>query len=206
MRRADIEIAISHLQKSDAKLGDVISRVGPFTLRPNSDRFAMLARSIVSQQVSTKAARAIWQRLEDLIAPDVVSAENLTRQTVEDLRAVGLSGQKVKYLLDLSAHVLDDRLKLKTIGRRKDAEIIEQLTAVKGIGEWTAHMFLIFSLGRMDILPHGDYGLRSALRILHNLEELPDKAASHRLAEPWRPYASVGTWYCWRMLELPATE
>lgn len=203
MRRADIDIAISHLQEADLKLAEVISRVGPFTLRPNSDRFAMLARSIVSQQVSTKAARAIWGRLEELIAPEGITAKSLARQSVDDLRVVGLSGQKASYLLDLSAHVLDEKLQLKTIGRKKDEEIIRRLTAVKGIGEWTAHMFLIFSLGRMDILPHGDYGLRSALKILHDLDNLPDKATSHQLAEPWRPYASVGTWYCWRMLELP---
>ena len=206
MRRTKITIAINHLQNADVKLGDVISRVGRFTLRPNSDRFGMLVRSILAQQVSTKAARAIWQRLEELILPDLISAESISRQSVEDLRSVGISGQKVSYLLDLSTHVLDERLRLRTIGRKTDAEVIEQLTAVKGIGEWTAQMFLIFSLGRMDILPHADFGLRSALKILHNLEELPDKATSLRLTEPWRPYASVATWYCWRMLELPATE
>jgi DNA-3-methyladenine glycosylase II len=203
MRRAEITIAITHLQNADLRLGDVISRVGRFTLRPNSDRFGMLVRSILAQQVSTKAARAIWLRLEELIVPDVISAESISRQSPEDLRSVGISGQKVRYLLDLSAHVLDERLKLRTIGRKSDAEIIEHLTAVTGIGEWTAQMFLIFSLGRMDILPHADFGLRSALRILYDLEDLPDKATSLRLTEPWRPYSSVATWYCWRMLELP---
>ena len=118
----------------------------------------------------------------------------------------GPSGQKASYLLDLSAHVLDERLKLNTIGRKTDAEVIELLTAVKGIGEWTAQMFLIFALGRLDVFPHADFGLRSALKILYDLEDLPDRTTAHRLAAPWRPYASVATWYCWRLHELPAED
>lgn len=203
MRRQDIDAALIHLEDADPKLADVISRVGPFTLRPNSDRFGMLVRSIISQQVSTKAAQAIRKKLEDMLLPETISPESIARKTAEELRSVGVSNQKASYLLDLSAHVLDERLVLRTIGRKTDAEIIEQLTAVKGIGEWTAQMFLIFALGRMDVLPHGDFGLRSALRTLHSLDDLPDKNTSLRLAEPWRPYASVATWYCWRMLDLP---
>ncbi len=203
MRRQDIDAALDHLKNADSKLAPVISRVGPFTLRPHSDRFGMLVRSIISQQVSTKAAQAIRKKLEGFMLPEPISAESLSRKTAEELRTVGLSGQKASYLLDLSAHVLDERLVLNTIGRKSDAEIIEVLTAVKGIGEWTAQMFLIFALGRMDVFPHADFGLRSALRILHELEDLPDKTTSLRLAEPWRPYASVATWYCWRLHELP---
>jgi DNA-3-methyladenine glycosylase II len=203
MRRQDIDAALAHLQQADPKLADVISRVGPFTLRPNADRFGMLVRSIISQQVSTKAAQAIRKKLEGLLLPDPISAESLSQKTAEELRGVGVSGQKARYLLDLSAHVLEERLVLNTIGRKSNPEIIEILTAVKGIGEWTAQMFLIFALGRMDVLPHADFGLRSALKTLHDLEDLPDKATSLRLAEPWRPYASIATWYCWRMLDLP---
>jgi DNA-3-methyladenine glycosylase II len=203
MRSQDIDAALAHLEQADPKLGDVISRVGPFTLRPHGDRFGMLVRSIISQQVSTKAAQAIRKKLEQLVLPEPISAESLARKTAEELRSVGVSGQKASYLLDLSAHVLDERIVLNTIGRKSDAKIIELLTAVKGIGEWTAQMFLIFALGRMDVLPHADFGLRSALKTLHDLEDLPNKATSLRLTEPWRPYASVATWYCWRMLDLP---
>ncbi len=203
MRRQDIDAALIHLQTADPKLANVISRVGPFTLRPHADRFGMLVRSIISQQVSTKAAIAIRKKLEEFLLPEPISPQSLSKRTAEELRTVGLSGQKANYLLDLSAHVLEERIVLKTIGRKSDAEIIELLTDVKGIGEWTAQMFLIFALGRMDVLPHADFGLRNALRILHELEGLPDKATSLRLTEPWRPYASVATWYCWRMLDLP---
>jgi DNA-3-methyladenine glycosylase II len=203
MRRQDIDAALTHLQSADPKLANVMSRVGPFTLRPHPDRFGMLVRSIISQQVSTKAAHAIRKKLEELLLPEPISPQSLSRKTHEELRAVGLSGQKASYLLDLSAHVLDERIILSSIGRKSDAAIIEALTEVRGIGEWTAQMFLIFALGRMDVLPHADFGLRSALKTLHELDELPNKATSLRLTEPWRPYASVATWYCWRMLDLP---
>jgi len=204
MRQTEIDAALEHLQEADPKLKGLISRVGAFTLRPNRDRFGMLVRSILAQQVSTAAAKSIRRRLIELLAPEPISAESLSRKSPEELRSVGISGQKARYLLDLSDHVLDERVKLNTIGRKSDAEVIEQLTAVKGIGEWTAQMFLIFALGRPDVLPHGDLGLRSALKILYDLEELPDKTTSLELTKPWRPYASVATWYCWRLHELPA--
>jgi DNA-3-methyladenine glycosylase II len=206
MRRQTIDAAIRHLENADPKLAGLMARVGPFTLRPSPDRFGMLVRSILSQQVSTKAAQSIRRRLEEMLLPEAISAESISQKTLEELRAVGISGQKASYLLDLSAHVLDERLALRTIGRKSDAEVIERLTAVKGIGEWTAHMFLIFSLGRPDVFPHGDLGVRSALKILYDLEDLPDKTTSLRLAEPWRPYASVASWYCWRLHDLPALE
>ncbi|MCA9070964.1 MAG: DNA-3-methyladenine glycosylase 2 family protein, partial [Planctomycetaceae bacterium] len=198
-RQQEIDNALRHLQEADPQLRTLISRVGAFTLRPNRDRFGMLVRSILSQQVSTKAAQSIRLRLEDMLSSESISPESISGKTIEELRSVGISGQKASYLHDLSAHVLDGRLTLNTIGRKSDEEIIEHLTAVKGIGEWTAHMFLIFALGRPDVFPHGDLGLRSALKILYDLEELPDKTTSLELAEPWRPYASVATWYCWRL-------
>lgn len=203
-RRQEIDAALKHLQEADPQLRTLISRVGAYTLRPNRDRFGMLVRSILSQQVSTKAALSIRLRLEELLASEGISAESLSAKSIEELRSVGISGQKASYLHDLSAHVLDGRLTLNTIGRKSDEEIIECLTAVKGIGEWTAHMFLIFALGRPDVLPHGDLGLRSALKILYDLDDLPDKTTSLELAQPWRPYATMATWYCWRLHELPA--
>lgn len=204
MKQQEIEAALSHLQEADPVLRTLIFRVGAYTLRPNRDRFGMLVRSILSQQVSTKAAQSIRLRLEAMLASEGISAESLSSKTIEELRSVGISGQKASYLHDLSAHVLDGRLKLNTIGRKSDDAVVERLTAVKGIGEWTAHMFLIFALGRPDVFPHGDLGVRSALKILYDLEELPDKTTSLELAEPWRPYASIATWYCWRLHDLPA--
>jgi DNA-3-methyladenine glycosylase II len=122
------------------------------------------------------------------------------------LRLVGVSPQKAAYLLALVRHVNEGMLELRTIGRLSDEQVIQQLVQVKGIGRWTAQMFLIFSLGRFDVFPHDDLGVRSAIRLNYGLSELPDKATSHAVAQSWRPYASVASWYCWRSLELPRKE
>ncbi len=203
-RTVQVERALVHLRDADPILKSVIDRVGPFTLRAKRDRFAMLVRSILSQQISTKAAESIRNRLLARIHPETLSVESLSQLTDEDLRSVGLSGQKVRYLRDLIGHVQSGQIPLRSIGRQTDAEIIRELTQVKGIGEWTAQMFLIFSLGRMDVLPHADLGIRTAIRNLYELDELPNRADTERLAEPWRPYATIASWYCWRSLELPS--
>ena len=120
---------------------------------------------------------------------------------MEDLRAVGLSKQKATYIRDLAERVAAGTLPLRQLARLSNDNVIEALIQVKGIGEWTAHMFLIFSLGRLDVMPHGDYGVRSAIQKLYGLNALPDSATCHRIAEPWQPYASIAAWYCWRSLE-----
>jgi DNA-3-methyladenine glycosylase II len=200
------ETAVGHLRKADPVMRRIIDAVGPFTLRPRRDRFRMLVRSIVSQQISTAAARSILQRLEQLAAPEGLTAPSLARFTADELRAVGVSPQKAAYLLDLVRHVNEGALELRTIGRLSDEQVIEQLIQVKGIGRWTAQMFLIFSLGRLDVFPHDDLGVRSAIRRNYGLSDLSDKATSHAIAQHWRPYASVASWYCWRSLELPREE
>jgi len=176
--------------------------VGPYTLRFERDRFAMLVRSIVSQQISTSAARAIRKRLQDLAGPTGLTAANLVRFSLDELRSVGLSPQKAAYVADLSSKVNEGTVDLRQLGRLTDEQVVEQLTQVKGIGRWTAQMFLIFSLGRPDVLPHDDFGVRTAIRDRYGLAELPDKATSHAIAAPWRPWASVASWYCWRSLDL----
>jgi DNA-3-methyladenine glycosylase II len=181
---------------------DLMKKAGPFTLKPRRDRFHTLVGSIISQQISGKAADSIHQRLKERVAPERISAERLLRLSPEELRKVGVSPQKAKYLLDLAARVVDGSLRLDTLGRLPDEAVIEALIQVKGIGVWTAQMFLIFSLGRLDVFPHDDLGVRVALRNLYGLADLPDKHISHRIATPWRPYASIATWYCWRSLEL----
>jgi len=193
-----ITAAIDHLHDADPVMGKLIGQVGPFTLRPERDRFRLLVRSIVSQQISTKAARSIRARLEGLLPRGQIIAENLARLTPEEIRSAGLSQRKAEYVLDLSRRVLDGRLRIRQLGRLSDEAVIEQLIQVKGIGRWTAQMFLIFSLGRLDVFPHDDLGVRTAIRSLYRLGELPDKKTSHRIAGPWRPYATVASWYCWR--------
>jgi DNA-3-methyladenine glycosylase II len=137
-----------------------------------------------------------------LILPKPLSAEVIFELADDELRSVGLSRQKVAYLKDLSAHVLDERLRLNEIGRLSDEEAISALVQVKGIGRWTAQMFLIFSLGRLDVFPHDDLGVRSSIKELYNLAELPSKQESHDIAASWKPYSSVATWYCWRLMDV----
>jgi DNA-3-methyladenine glycosylase II len=197
-----IQRAVLHLRTADPVMRDLMKRAGPFTLKPRRDRFHTLVGSIISQQISGKAADSIRLRLKQRVAPDRISAQSLLRLSPEELRKVGLSPQKAKYLHDLAERVANGSLRLHTLARLSDDEVIEALIQVKGIGVWTAQMFLIFSLGRLDVFPHDDLGVRVAIRNLYGLTDLPDRHLSHRIAEPWRPYASVGAWYCWRSLEL----
>lgn len=201
-----IDTALRHMKKADPVMHNIIRRVGPFTLRPHRDRFALLVRSIISQQISTKAAQSIRLRVQQSVPNQKLTPENITTLNLNQLRAAGLSQQKATYLVDLCEHALDGRLQLSKIGRLSDEAVIEQLIQVKGIGRWTAQMFLIFALGRLDVFPHDDLGVRAALKRLYRLDDLPDKQTSHRIAEPWRPYATIGTWYCWRSGDLPQTE
>lgn len=180
---------------------DVIRRAGPFTLQPRRNRFRALVFSILAQQISGKAAAAIRARLVNYLKPRQISAASIARLTSQELRMVGLSSQKTAYLLDLAKRVEDGDLKLNRLSRLPDDAVIAALTEVNGIGVWTAQMFLIFSLGRLDVFPHDDLGVKVALRNLYGLDALPTKEISHKIAEPWRPYATVGSWYCWRSLE-----
>ncbi len=200
--RQKIADGIRHLQTADPIMGRIIEEVGPFTLRVERDRFQMLVRSIIAQQISTGAARSIRLRLEQLAAPEGLTAARLACFGVDELRTAGVSPQKAKYLLDLASQVNAGTIELRRIGRLTDEQVIEQLTQVKGIGRWTAQMFLIFALGRLDVFPHDDLGVRAAIRNRYGLQDLPDKETSHAIAAPWRPYATVASWYCWRSLEL----
>ncbi len=202
LRSAEHQLAVRHLRRRDPVLRRVIDQVGGFDLQPRRQRFAMLVYSIISQQVSTAAARSIRERLKQQLAPRKVSALSLSALSDAEIRAAGVSPQKLRYMRDLTQKVLDGTVRLRQHTRMTDDEVIADLVQVLGIGEWTAHMFLIFSLGRLDVLPYGDLGVRSAIKNLFELKDLPDRAACERIAEPWRPYASVASWYCWRSLDL----
>jgi DNA-3-methyladenine glycosylase II len=180
---------------------EVIRKAGPFVMRLHRDRFRALVFSILSQQISGKAADAIKKRLVDHFKPGTITPEALAPMDPQTLRALGLSTQKATYVRDLASRVSSGALKLDNMGRYSDDKVIEQLVVVKGIGVWTAQMFLIFTLGRLDVFPHDDLGVRAAIRNLYGLDELPDKQLSHQIAAPWRPYASIASWYCWRSLE-----
>jgi DNA-3-methyladenine glycosylase II len=195
--------ALAHLRSTDPVMGRMIEAIGPFLLKPRRNRFHTLVRAIVSQQISTAAARSILARLEAALEPDGLSPESLARLSPARMRRAGLSPQKQAYLKDLAARVRQGHVRLDRLGRMADEEVIAELISVKGIGRWTAQMFLIFTLNRPDIFPHDDLGVRTAIKRAYGLTELPNKDLAHRIAESWRPYATVGSWYCWRSLTLP---
>jgi DNA-3-methyladenine glycosylase II len=189
-----------HLARRDAVLKRLMSAIGPCTLRQNPNRFAALVRSIVSQQISTKAAAAISGRLEQALVSTGITPEGILALSTEELRAAGLSAAKARSLCDLAEKVQNQTLPLDTLHQLPDEEIIASLVPVRGIGRWTAEMFLIFSLGRLDVLPVADWGLRVGVQRQYSLVEPPAKACLVELAEPWRPYRSIATWYFWRSL------
>jgi DNA-3-methyladenine glycosylase II len=197
-RQAQIDEAVKQLSKSDPVMRSVVRRCGPCTLPRRRDRFAMLVRSIISQQISVHAARAIRGRLETRLLPAKIAPESLAKFSVDQLRSVGLSAQKASYILDLADKTLSGEVRFDRLRRLSDEAVIDELTKVKGIGRWTAQMLLIFSLGRLDILAVDDQGLRSAVRDLYGLDGFPTKQEFTELAQPWRPYASIASWYCWR--------
>ncbi len=197
--------AVAHLIAADPRWTPVIERVGPCRLRPRRDRFGTLVRAIIGQQISTKAAASIDARLRALTG-DPHRPEALLSAGETVLRSAGLSGVKARYVLNLSEHVASGRLPLARIGRWDDETIIARMTEVKGIGRWTAEMFLIFALNRPDILPVADLGVRVGLRDHHDLPDLPGPKDCVTLAEPWRPYRTVAMWYLWRKLDVPTTK
>jgi DNA-3-methyladenine glycosylase II len=201
MHDQEIQEALRHLRRQDPIMREVIRKAGPFTMRLRRNRFQSLVYSIIGQQISSKAAASIRARLVEHMKPEQISPQNIARLTPATLRILGLSSQKSRYLLDLAERVLSGEVRLNRMSRMPDDEVIEALVQVKGIGVWTAQMFLIFSLGRPDVFPHDDLGVRSAIRNLYGLDDLPTKEVSHKIASPWRPYASVASWYCWRSLE-----
>jgi DNA-3-methyladenine glycosylase II len=201
-----IQNGLAHLRAVDPVLCRLMDRTQPFQLRLEPDRFRALVRSIVSQQISGQAAESIFRRLLALFDPETLSAEKLAQTGLEKLRAAGISPQKAGYLLDLAERVRTSQLRLEAMARLSDEAVIEQLVQVKGIGVWTAQMFLIFSLGRLNVFPAQDLGVRVALRNLYGLKTMPDRNTSERIAAPWQPFATLASWYCWRSLELPADK
>lgn len=201
-RALQIQAAIDHLKLADPVLGSHIERVGPYTLKQHRNRYEMLVRSIISQQISTKAARSVRLRLQAATPSGRITPEDLAAMSEESLRAVGLSGQKTRYLKGLTDAVLSGTLQLDRIGRLSDEDVIAHLIQVKGIGVWTAQMFLMFALGRLDVFPHGDLGLRSSIGQLYGFSQMPDPATCQKIAEIWRPYSTVASWYVWRVSDL----
>lgn len=192
--------AIEHLRRSDPVLGGIIERVGEYAIRFRDPDFETLVKSIVYQQLSGRVASVIFGRLT-AAGGGRLTPENVLKMRPSRMRALGLSTQKTAYIRDLARHTREGRLIFEELSGVSDEEVIERLTQVKGIGVWTAHMFLIFALQRHDILPTGDLGIRNAMRKAYGLAELPTPAEMEAFAAKWRPYCSVASWYLWRSLE-----
>lgn len=191
-------LALTHLKKHDKVLGKIIKTYKGEMLTSHGDAFYTLARSIAGQQISVKAADTIWKRLENAVE---ISPKSMTAAKVDVLRAAGLSSQKVTYMHALAEHFTENEKRIKNLHKFDDEEIIAELTSVKGLGRWTVEMFLIFHMGRPDVLPLADIGLQKAIFKHYNKGEKLPKAELVTLAEPWKPYRSVATWYLWRSLD-----
>ena len=197
-----IKAARLHLQKNDPVFKPLLKSVGPFTAKTRRDRFGTLVNSILAQQISVAAAQTIQERLADAIAPDKICPVTIKQFDVDSLREFGISHQKASYVLDLAEKIQGGVVDLQAIHRKNDEAVIDEMTQVKGIGRWTAQMFLMFSLGRLDVLPVDDLGLKNAIRVQYQLNDLPDKIQMERIAESWRPYSTIACWYLWQSLEV----
>jgi len=191
---------LCHFKKRDPKMANVIQKVGPFRLRRNRNYFVVLCRSIVSQQISTAAAETIYTRFQKLFDGYVPTPERVAGVKDAPLRAAGLSRQKSAYLKDLSHRFLDGTIRPRQLNYLGNEEVIDRLTQVHGIGRWTAEMFLIFSLNRLDVLPVDDLGLRVAVQNIYGMKARPDAKRLHAIGSKWSPLETVATWYAWRSL------
>jgi DNA-3-methyladenine glycosylase II len=193
--------AILHLKQSDPVLAAIIDRVGEYRIEFREPDFQTLVRSIVYQQLNGKAASTILKRLLDAMPGGVPTPEGILALSPEQMRALGLSGQKTSYIRDLAERTRSGELDFKKLPGMSDWDVIEHLTRIKGVGVWTAHMFLIFALRRPNVLPVGDFGVRSAIHKAYRLRSLPKPAKVEKIAKRWHPYCSVAAWYLWRSLD-----
>jgi DNA-3-methyladenine glycosylase II len=193
--------AVNHLKKSDPVLRAIIERVGPCRMEFGLPEFCSLAEAIVYQQLNGKAAVTIFKRFAAL-AGEPLTPDGILKLSDEQLRSVGLSKQKSAYLKDLAAKTAAGLLDFGRLPELTDEEVIRHLTQVKGIGVWTAHMFLMFSLRRPNVLPTGDYGVQMAIRKHYKKRKLPKPQDMEKIAKAWEPYRSVACWYMWRSLDI----
>jgi len=193
--------AINHLKKADPVLRDIIQRVGAYRIEYGDPAFESLAEAIVYQQLNGKAAFTIFKRFAAL-AGEPLTPEGILKLTDAQMRGAGLSKQKTSYLRDLAERTLRGDLNFADLSNLSDEAVIERLTQVKGIGVWTAHMFLMFSLRRPNVLPTGDFGVKMAIKRQYKKRKPPDPKQMEKIAKCWEPYRSVACWYLWRSLDI----
>ena len=201
--KPELKKAATHLTEKDSVLAPIISHAGLCTIQPHHNYYQELVDSIISQQLSVHAARSIEGRFQELFDGKFPTAEQILTTDVETLRGIGFSYAKGRYVLDLAQHIVDGRVSFDSLDTRTNDEIIKELTAVKGIGEWTVHMFLMFCMGRLDVLPVGDLGIRNGVRKLYGFDDVPTPAQIAEIAQKnhWHPYESVASWYVWQSLD-----
>jgi DNA-3-methyladenine glycosylase II len=192
---------LNHLKKSDPVLCGIIERVGAFRMEFGEPVFHSLAEAIVYQQLNGKAAVTIFKRFATLTG-EPVTPEGIAKLTAEQMRSAGLSKQKSSYLRDMAERAVRGDLDFTRLPEMSDEEVIKHLTQVKGVGVWTAHMFLMFTLKRQNVLPTGDLGIQIAIKKHYNKRKLPKPAQMEKIAKPWEPYRSVACWYLWRSLDI----
>jgi DNA-3-methyladenine glycosylase II len=193
--------AITHLKKADPVMRAIIERVGPFRMEFGPPEFHSLAEAIIYQQLNGKAAITIFKRFAEL-AGDPIIPEGILKLTPEQLRAVGLSKQKSSYLFDMAERARRGDLDFSRLPGLTDEEVIKHLTQVRGVGTWTAHMFLMFTLRRPNILPVGDFGVRMAMKKHYRKRKLPNPAQMEKIAKCWEPYRSIACWYLWKSMDV----
>ena len=196
--------ACKHLMKKDRVMKRLIPQFGDACLETRGDAFMTLARSIVGQQISVKAAQTVWDRFA--LLPSTMTPTNVLKLKVDDMRAAGLSARKVEYLVDLAVHFDNGALHVKSWDSMSDDEIVAELVAIRGVGRWTAEMFLIFHLMRPNVLPLDDVGLINGISTNYFSGDVVSRSDAREVAAAWEPYCSVATWYIWRSLDpLPVT-
>ena len=193
--------AINHLKKSDPVLAGIIQRVGPCRIEYGEPTFASLAEAIVYQQLNGKAALTIFNRFADL-AGRPLTPEGILKLSEQQMRSAGLSKQKLSYIRSLAELTTRGEVEFHRFPEMPDEAVIEELTKVKGVGTWTAQMFLMFTLRRMDVLPTGDYGIQAAIRKHYRKRKMPKPAVMEKIARPWAPYRTIACWYLWRSIDV----
>ena len=197
--------ALLHLTQADPVMAAIVARAGPYKAAYLEPGLETLVRSIVYQQLNGRAALTIFNRFAAAVKASPLTPEAVLKLRPQTMRKVGLSQQKTLYIRGLARMTRSGEIQFERLPELGDAEVVEHLTRVKGVGVWTVHMFLMFALRRPDVLPVGDLGVRMAMKKAYGMAELPKPAEMEALAKPWRPYCSIASWYLWRSLETPVT-
>lgn len=195
--RRTFQLGVDHVSKVDPKIRQLIKAHGMIEFEAGGDAFESLVEAIISQQLNGRAAKVIFRKLKASFKSEVIDTQALHKIPRSELKKAGVSPQKIRYLKDLSSHVVKGRLSLEELESKSDDKVIRMLDEVKGIGPWTAHMFLLFTLGRQDVLPVGDLGIQTSIRKLYSLRKLPNAKKIEAIARNWHPYCSVASLYLW---------